>query len=286
MEPIPGFDIIEKVCGPDDTFLGYIASEISGTTIAYRGRGAGSATKLHQESPDALHLYIENTSPQGLSQAVGLAAKLVDQAREDYEQFKATQAPPPQQYGSHYGAHHPPPTQPGYGHPPPAQYPPQGYNNYPPQQSFPPPQQYGGHYGAHQPAPPQQNYGYPPPIHGGYGAPAGQFGAPPPQPPQAGYSTPRPPPPIPPPQGGGAVEDMQRNPYAAAPTQVAPTVPPPPERRRFMEKVCTVLIPVVVSYACCPTALGSGTATAWVPVGWWKLPVCNISCLKRNLKAL
>jgi hypothetical protein len=242
MNPIPGFDMADKLCGEGDSFLEYIESQ-SSASVSYRGRGAsaGPPSRRRQDSSENLHLYIEHPSRNELIAACQLAEKLIDQVRAEYDLAAAAHWGQAGTYGNNGGY---PPQNNGYTQP----YQQQQQYQYPPPSSYPPQQGYSQQPPAAQYSQPAQGY-YPPPSQSqpqptGGSAPlipppaiVGNTALPFPLPaagnPLMGYGTPgtayRPAPaPAPtPPQATST--------FSAGPPP--PSLPPPPARRSFTEKV-------------------------------------------------
>eukprot|EP00117_Sycon_ciliatum_P033586 scpid68868/ scgid25819/ UPF0469 protein KIAA0907 homolog len=234
-----GFNVIERIQGPDGQYLKHIQNE-SGAKVVLRGRGSGFMEPTSgRESFEAIHLYINHSTKDGLANAKKLCQNLIDTIRQEAATFAPAYAPAG--FGSGYGYQPLPgpqqmpqrPTAPrgSYSNiPPPGTAPPHqasagpgsnsSYGQQPPyhQQQQPPHQPYGG-----QPPP----YGPPPPAGGGpppyqqqpYGHYANQpahqqqYMPPPGQgPPPPGQGPPLPPPPgqgPPPPPPTGPGEDRQ-----------------------------------------------------------------------------
>ncbi|KAK8039119.1 hypothetical protein PG993_007530 [Apiospora rasikravindrae] len=101
LEPIPGFNLRAQVVGSGGSYVKHIQQE-TGCRVQIKGRGSGYLeAATNRESDEDMYLHVTGPDPKMVEKAKELCEDLLENVKEQYEDFKSR--PPRQHYGGHGG---------------------------------------------------------------------------------------------------------------------------------------------------------------------------------------
>lgn len=102
LEPIQGFNLRAQVVGHGGAYVKHIQQE-TGCRVQIKGRGSGYLeASTNRESDDDMYLHVAGPDPKMVDKAKELCEDLLENVKEQYEEFKSR---PPRQHYGHGGGH-------------------------------------------------------------------------------------------------------------------------------------------------------------------------------------
>ncbi|KAK0612874.1 hypothetical protein B0T17DRAFT_541987 [Bombardia bombarda] len=96
LESVPGFNLRAQVVGHGGAYVKHIQQE-TGCRVQIKGRGSGYIeASTNRESDDDMYLHVAGPDPAMVEKAKELCEDLVNNVKEQYEEFKSR---PPRSYG-------------------------------------------------------------------------------------------------------------------------------------------------------------------------------------------
>ncbi|OAQ98276.1 hypothetical protein LLEC1_03920 [Akanthomyces lecanii] len=96
LEPVPGFNLRAQIVGAGGSYVKHIQQE-TGCRVQIKGRGSGYIERdTNQESDDEMFLHVAGPDPAMVEKAKELCQDLIENVREQYEEFRSR---PPRQHG-------------------------------------------------------------------------------------------------------------------------------------------------------------------------------------------
>ncbi|KAI0137400.1 KH domain protein [Xylariales sp. AK1849] len=101
LEPVQGFNLRAQVVGHGGSYVKHVQQE-TGCRVQIKGRGSGYLeASTNNESDEDMYLHVAGPDPKMVEKAEDLCKDLLENVREQYEEFKSR--PPRQHYGGHGG---------------------------------------------------------------------------------------------------------------------------------------------------------------------------------------